>query len=228
MRTIARQRTGEGSTSCPLRASRWVSIVANAAWIATTASVAVMLLFAWLAGWRLDIVGTPSMAPAVPAGSLAVVVPVGIAQVRVGDVIAFRDADNERIRVLHRVVRVSDRREAGGDVYLYTRGDANRSRDRLYVGRERLLGRLQWSLPRAGGVLWRLRTPVGPVVFVAFPALVMVARRLRVRRVTPGRVPSTAVPPVAHAPTATTFPIPDPLWGGRFRPAGRGLPSAPA
>ena len=196
------------------RTSPVVTRALTVAWVGVVGAAAAALLFAWLAGWRLEIVRTASMAPAVPAGSVAVVRPAGIAEIRMGEVIAFRDARDERIRVLHRVVRVSDRREAGGDVYLYTQGDANGSADPLYVTRDRLLGRLSWSMPRLGAAVWLLRPPFGALLFVGLPALVMATGRLVRRR----RSPSTHY-------RAT---LPSPIWAARPKPAGRGPLSAPA
>src|ERR687886_2359087 len=62
-----------------------------------------------------------SMQPALPLGSLVVVVPRDADAVRVGDVITFSPPRESRT-VTHRVVEVQG---SGGDLRVHTRGDAN-------------------------------------------------------------------------------------------------------
>src|SRR5919202_3542013 len=63
-----------------------------------------------------------SMQPALPLGSLVVVVPRDADAVRIGDVITFSPPGDDTRTVTHRVVDVED---IGDGVRVHTRGDAN-------------------------------------------------------------------------------------------------------
>ena len=67
-----------------------------------------------------------SMQPALPLGSLVVVVPRDADAVRIGDVITFSPPGDDMRTVTHRVVDVQG---TGGDVSVRTRGDANQVPD---------------------------------------------------------------------------------------------------
>jgi hypothetical protein len=70
-------------------------------------------------------------------GDRLVLEPVHLAEVRSGDVVAFRSSNGQRgaVEIVHRVVAV---RPEG----LVTRGDNNRETDQRYVTEETLLGRV--------------------------------------------------------------------------------------
>ena len=63
-----------------------------------------------------------SMQPALPLGSLVVVVPRDAAAVRTGDVITFNPPGDDTRTVTHRVIDVEG---TGDDVRVHTQGDAN-------------------------------------------------------------------------------------------------------
>src|SRR5919199_1569638 len=71
---------------------------------------------------QLLTVASGSLQPALPLGSLVVVVPRDAATVRTGDVITFSPPGDPGRTVTHRVVDV---RGAGPDLQVHTRGDAN-------------------------------------------------------------------------------------------------------
>ena len=88
--------------------------------------------------YRLATVLSGSMAPGMPVGSVAVLVPVDPADVGVGDVITYQSPIDRRV-VTHRVVEVV---EPGPNPVLRTKGDANASAD-------------PWAARLAGGPAWR-------------------------------------------------------------------------
>ena len=105
--------------------------------------------------YRLATVLTGSMAPGMPAGSMAVLVPVDPAAVRVGDVITYEAPLPDHRVVTHRVVDIV----AGGPhPVLRTKGDANAAADPWTA---RLSGSPAWRrvavVPRAGTVIRALR-----------------------------------------------------------------------
>jgi signal peptidase I len=77
-----------------------------------------------------------SMLPAIRQGDLAIVQPVDISTMRVGDMLVYRDGD---IYVIHRVVRVQT---VGGDTVLTVKGDNNGYPDPVPVTRALFVGKV--------------------------------------------------------------------------------------
>lgn len=98
---------------------------------------------------------TGSMEPAMPVGSVVVVVPVTAAEVSVGDVLTF-DAGGRR--VTHRVVEIRDDQDGRSFI---TKGDANNVADGEPVPAAAVAGRVWCDIPWLGRVAEAVRTPVG-------------------------------------------------------------------
>lgn len=150
-----------------------IGLATTTLWVVLVVGGLAGLGAAWFAGWRLEVVRTGSMAPAIPRGSLAIVSPISPYELQEGDVVAFRDPADGRRRLLHRAVAVIDRRGSGGGSFLRTQGDANATADPLLVPAHRVLGRMRWHVPRLGDVMWMLRPPFGFVLFVGAPVASM-------------------------------------------------------
>ena len=132
-----------------------------------------------VAGYRVLTVLSGSMAPAAPAGSLVVVRPVALSEVRAGDVISYHRPVGGRAVVTHRVVEIED---AGTDhPTVVTKGDANRAVD---PWRARLVGTTAWKVrtvvPHAGHVVRALRTPAVRMALVGLAPAVLAAMWLEV------------------------------------------------
>lgn len=145
-----------------LTAARAASVAARAAMaVLFVAGVAALLLaqeardggLPKLAGAGLIIVGSGSMEPALPVGSLALVVERG--SYDVGDVIVFR---SDGSLVAHRVVAFGE----GGA--LATRGDANNVDDAHPVAPEDVEGAVVALAPGVGAALESIKSPVGATV----------------------------------------------------------------
>src|SRR4051795_4838182 len=91
-----------------------------------------------------------SMAPKFHTGDLAVIRP--SEQYRIGDVVAYR-SKLLRTVVLHRIIRRT------GDRYVF-KGDHNNFTDPEHPDRSELIGKLWFSVPRAGFALDLLRLPL--------------------------------------------------------------------
>jgi signal peptidase I len=121
------------------------------------AAIALVGVAAGLAGgYRVLVVRSGSMAPALQAGDAIVVRAVAPAAARPGQVVTFRDPSRAGLLVTH---RVRELRERDGRVEVVTRGDANREVERWSIGADGRLGRLVLRLPRAGRLLGWLATP---------------------------------------------------------------------
>ncbi len=125
---------------------------------------------AWLAasGWRLTVVSTPSMSPAVPVGALVVTRPAR-SPVRPGQVIVFHPPGDDHTYV-HRVVAVER-----GPAYR-TRGDNDPRSDPWTVPADHVVGQDFLVLPdvgwlvQAGGIL-AAATAIAVIVGSLLPRL---------------------------------------------------------
>ncbi|MHA6793547.1 signal peptidase I [Pseudonocardia bannensis] len=108
---------------------------------------------------------TGSMAPEISVGDVAVVTPIPVSDVRVGQVLSFQAPTEDQRVVTHRVIDVVT--GADGSVSIRTQGDANAGPDPWLA---RLEGDTAWqwrfTLPAVGAVLRALREPVVHVALV--------------------------------------------------------------
>lgn len=111
-----------------------------------------------------------SMAPTIAPGSVVIVRPIDLADLRAGDVIAFQAPIDGRPTVTHRVVEIERR---GPRPLVQTRGDANSSPDPWKVALGPGRGwRVSHVVPEAGRAINLLTRPeVRRVVTLGLPAL---------------------------------------------------------
>lgn len=88
-----------------------------------------------------------SMEPEYPTGCLLFVKPVGIQQLKKGDVITFRRGD---MIVTHRITEVFTKEEHSAEVLFRTKGDANDTEDEGVVTKEDVIGVPAWKIPGLG------------------------------------------------------------------------------
>lgn len=161
-----------------VRLRRFASAV-GIAWLLLLVGILGAVGAAWVAGLRLESVNSASMGPAIPKNSLALIEPMSTWEIEPGEVIAFRLPTNRGVEVLHRVVGSS--RQPDG-LFFKTRGDANNATDPLLVPDDDVVGRLRWHVPHLGAVIRMLQPPVGYVVLLGGPGLVLVAHEVVRRR----------------------------------------------
>ena len=122
--------------------------------------------------YRLATVLSGSMAPGMPAGSLAVLAPIDPGAVRVGDVITFEAPIPGRPIVTHRVVEIV---EGGSHPVVTTKGDANATADPWVA---RVTGSPAWRrvavIPHAGTAIRFFRSaPVHHATVQVVPLLLL-------------------------------------------------------
>lgn len=141
--------------------------------------LAILLGAGFLLGWRFQPVETGSMAPRYPVGSLAVVVPVDVSEVKPGMTLVFEDPLDRDFLVAHRVVR-----KLAGDVLAWeTKGDANGEPDPLPVHATAIHGRVGWAIPGLGAAVTMLRGLPAVLLLVVLPLTVLVVTEVaEVRR----------------------------------------------
>jgi len=107
-----------------------------------TPLIAVVVLF--LLGFKVVIVLTDSMEPAVPRGSLSVTAPTWIVKPSCGDIILYKVRfEKGEWLIMHRIVNAS------GSTY-YTKGDNRGFRDPWVVSEENIEGVHVFSVPMVG------------------------------------------------------------------------------
>lgn len=156
------------------QALNWGSNIALALVLLATVLV---LLAPHVTGWRYGILRSGSMGPTMPAGAAIVVAPAGVADVRPGDVITYRSADNAGLLVTHRVVALG--RDQRGQRAFLTKGDANEEPDGTLVAADRLVGRVIFHLPHVGQLSQRLHTKTAFFLLIALPTVLIIAFELR-------------------------------------------------
>jgi signal peptidase I len=117
------------------------------------------------------VVYSGSMEPTLGVGDLAVVAPVRSEDLRAGDVITYRSPDRLDVVVTHRLAAISA--DAGGHLSFQTKGDANNAVDMVAVNPSAVLGRLSYSIPKLGYVVDFAQRPMGRMVLIAIPALLL-------------------------------------------------------
>ena len=134
----------------------------------------VLLLAPRLLGANLLVVLSQSMEPAIPMGSIVVSQPNTAAdEIKVGDVITFNamGPNGDPALITHRVVEVLG---DGSGIRFRTQGDAVEDPDMALVSSSSLVGRVWFSLPLAGYMIAFIRTPVGYLVLIGLPALLLI------------------------------------------------------
>jgi len=143
------------------------------------------VLFAFLVptafSGSLAIVLSSSMEPAMPAGALAVMLPVDAGDVKVGDIIVFDPPwdPNPDVTVSHRVIGVLH----DGQILFDTKGDATEDSDPYYVPAQSVHGKVVFSIPYLGyatsSVIGYVRTWLGFVTLVCIPMVILVGSAVR-------------------------------------------------
>jgi len=119
---------------------------------------------------RFEPVLSGSMEPAIPVGSIVLIKPVDIENLKSGDVICYRASDT--MLVTHRIIEV---KESG----FVTQGDANEEADIKTVNNREVVGSVVLTVPFIGYLGSFVRTPIGFLLLLVLPACVVIMIELR-------------------------------------------------
>jgi signal peptidase I len=96
--------------------------------------------------YRIIVVTTPSMDPAMKVGSISLVKMCDLSDIELKDIIMYENSEEENI--VHRVIEIDN---IGGATYLLTKGDANREPDGILIDSNRFIGKvivmINWISP---------------------------------------------------------------------------------
>ena len=98
-------------------------------------------------------------------------------ELKAGDVIAYLTKD--RTVVTHRIVSIEQ--DGEGETVFITKGDANNTADEP-VERSALIGVYRGRIPKVGGLVLLLQTPMGAALGVGIPVLLFLATDLIFRK----------------------------------------------
>ena len=161
----------------PASRSIWRRLAGLAGWAVLAAGVALALAIAGPLAFgdrpHTDLSG--SMEPAISPGDVVIDEQIPPTAARVGDVVTFRDPEDQGKLLTHRVVKV---RRAGSHFWFVTKGDANNTRERWRVAAGGEIGRVLYTVPWVGHVAVLARTPLGWALLVAVPLLLLAAEEL--------------------------------------------------
>ena len=122
-----------------------------------------------LLGYEVKVVKSGSMEPAINVGGIVVVA--AAQSYKVGDIITFGADTWRRIPVTHRIVEVVP---TGMTTSYRTKGDANEEPDNKLVRHGDIIGKVAFDLPFVGYAINFARTPIGFILLVGIPALLIV------------------------------------------------------
>lgn len=122
--------------------------------------------------YKLLIVQSGSMEPAIKTGSVVVVKPAE--NYKTGDIITFEDKGKDRTTT-H---RVADVEVVSGQTYYITQGDANNAEDSSKVSENKVVGKVLTSVPYAGYILAFAKEPIGFVLLVIVPCAIIILEEI--------------------------------------------------
>jgi signal peptidase I len=153
-------------STIPRQLARGLGWAALAAAALLALAVALPLAF----GARPHTVLTGSMEPAIAAGDVVIDERISPTAAQVGDVVTFRDPEDQSRLITHRVRSI---RRAGSHLWFVTQGDANNTTERWRIAADGELGRVAYTVPWIGHVAVITHTTLGLVLLLAVPLLLL-------------------------------------------------------
>jgi signal peptidase I len=153
-------------------------IVTGVVWALVTAGALLALLIAGPIALgdhpHTDLTG--SMEPVISPGDVVVDEQIAPTEAKVGDIVTFRDPEEQTKLLTHRVVGM--RRIAGGRLAFVTQGDANNTQEHWRVPADGQIGRVMYVVPWVGHVAVFARTKFGWMLLVGVPLFLILGEEL--------------------------------------------------
>ena len=122
--------------------------------------------------YKLLIVQSGSMEPAIKTGSVVVVKPAE--NYKAGDIITFEDRGKDKTTT-HRIL---DLEVISGQTQYITKGDANNAEDSSRVSESKIIGKVLTSIPYAGYILATAKEPIGFILLVIVPCAIIILEEM--------------------------------------------------
>jgi len=123
-----------------------------------------------VAGYQLYVVLSGSMSPTFNTGSVVIVKAIDPANIAVGDVVTFLGAGGTGTTITHRVIEI----DSSDGLSFTTKGDANNVADSTPVNAERVIGKVQFSVPYIGYFLNFSKTRLGLYLLIVLPCMIII------------------------------------------------------
>jgi signal peptidase len=147
-----------------------ISRIAVAAVVTATAALALAIFGPLAFGDRPYTVLTGSMEPTISAGDVVVDERISPLEAQVGDVVTFRDPEDQNRQLTHRVKSI---RRQGTHLWFVTQGDANNTVEHWRISADGSLGRVLYTVPWVGHVAVLTKTPLGLALLAIVPVLLL-------------------------------------------------------
>lgn len=160
-----------GSPSIPRRIANWIG------WAVLVAGALLALLLAGPIALgdhpHTDLSG--SMEPVISPGDVVMDEQIAPWEAKVGDIVTFRDPQEESKLLTHRVVSIHDE---GSSLRFVTQGDANNTQEHWRVPATGQIGRVMYIVPWVGHVAVFARTKLGWMLMIGIPLLLIAAEEM--------------------------------------------------
>ena len=144
------------------------------AFIGVIALLLIVSVFPITGNYKLMIVQSGSMTPAIKMGSVVVAKPAENYQI--GDVITFGPYTRTQAPTTHRIydIKVTD----GNPVYI-TKGDANNAPDQREITKRDIVGKVLFSIPYLGYAVDFAKRPLGFSLIIIVPAALIIIDEIK-------------------------------------------------
>jgi len=116
-----------------------------------------------------------SMKPTITSGDIVVSKHVEPSEIKIGDIITYRDEYKPKNCITHRVVEIL---KEHGLIYFRTKGDANKKPDIRLVKSSRLVGKVVFIIPMLGYLPLFAKTPLGFTLLIILPGILIILNEL--------------------------------------------------
>jgi len=142
--------------------------------IAVIAILLIVSVFPITGNYKLMIVQSGSMAPAIKMGSVVVAKPAEDYQI--GDVITFGPYSRTKAPTTHRIY---DIKVQGGEPVYITKGDANNAPDQREITKREIVGKVLFDIPYLGFAVDFAKKPLGFSLIIIVPAVIIIYDEVR-------------------------------------------------
>lgn len=128
-----------------------------------------------IGGFRLFIVSSASMEPALPTGALILTKYINPNALQVGDVITFLPPQQNSEFVTHRITKADHKTNP---LTFRTKGDSNNNEDPWILAGGAVVGEVIYTFPYLGYIFSFIQSPTGIIFFILLPAVYIIIDEL--------------------------------------------------
>jgi len=144
------------------------------AFIVVVALLLIVSVFPITGNYKMMIVQSGSMEPAIKMGSIVMVKPVD--DYKINDVISFGEATKTKAPTTHRIY---DMEVQGGEPIYITKGDANDAPDTREIKKSDIIGKVLFDVPFVGYAVDFAKKPFGFMLIIVVPASIIIYDEIR-------------------------------------------------